>query len=219
MKPSCLILMTLLALAANVDAEVYKWVDEEGNVHYSDQPPLDAESERVQLDYTSGSKGDPSAALQRVLEQAETAAERRSEDRQATSAAEEAERAARVVRDQRCLERRMQLAVLQERAPVYRDEQGQFRVQRLGDPYSGEREYIDDATRASQVARAHQEIESSCQHPGDTEEQDLARAMWIRSEKCATARADLELLEQRRATLSMYRLEELRETVNRYCEK
>ncbi len=200
-------------------AEVYKWVDEEGIVHYSDNPPQDAESERMQLPSTPGPKGDPSEILRRRLEQAEKAKERRSEERLAASAAKEGKRAARVARDQRCLETRMQLAVLQEQRPVYRDEQGQFRLQWVRDPYSGEREYINDAMRASEVARAHQEIATSCQHPDDTEEQDLARAMWIRSEYCAAARVELEQLEQRGATVRRDQLEQKRQMVNSLCEK
>ena len=212
--------MTLLALAANVDAEVYKWVDEEGNVHYSDQPPLDAESERVQLDYTTGSNGDPSEALQRVLEQPETAAERRSEERQAASAGKEAERAARVAQDQRCLETRMQLAVLQEQLPVYRDEEGKFRARwRLRpDTYQGERKYLDDAARASEIERTQQHIRVNCQHPDDTQAQTLARTQWLRSEDCATARVELKELEMPSARTVTQELEEKREEVKRYCE-
>ena len=31
-----------LLVASPVDAEIYKWVDEKGNVHYGDCPPPDA---------------------------------------------------------------------------------------------------------------------------------------------------------------------------------
>ncbi len=216
---SFVILGFFVLFSEDTTAEVYKWVDEEGIVHYSDNPPQNAESERVQLPSTPGPKGDPSEALRRLLEQAEIATERRSEKRRAASAAKEGKRAARVARDQRCLETRMQLAVLQEQRPVYRDEQGQFRLQWARDPYTGERKYINDATRASEVARAHQEIAKSCQHPDDTEEQDLARATWIRSEHCAVFRVELEQLEQRGATVRRDQLEQRRQFVNTYCDK
>lgn len=35
------LLLTLLLFAADLPAEIYKWVDEQGQVHYSDQKPDD----------------------------------------------------------------------------------------------------------------------------------------------------------------------------------
>ncbi len=207
-----------LAISAIATAEIYKWVDEDGVVHYSDNPPQDAESETVQLRSTTPPAGS-SEALKRQLEQSEKASERRAEKRRAASAAKKSKKAARGAQDSRCFMARVRLAVLQEQLPVYRDKQGQFRVHRDGDPYSGKREYIDDATRASEVARAHQEIKSSCQDPDSTREQNVARATWIRSEKCTSARADLEQLENRDQTWSKDGLERLRNRVNRYCGK
>ncbi len=212
-----LVIAFWVVLAAGA-GPIYKWVDEAGNVHYSDQPPPE-EYESEELILESAPSADDVREAQERLDTLKAKSAGRSEKRKATSAAEEAERAARVVRDQRCLERRMQLAVLQEQRPVYRDEQGQFRLQRVRDPYSGKREYIDDATRASEVARVHQEIESNCQDSDDAEEQDVARRTWIRSELCATHRAELELLEQRGRTVPRETLELKREVVNMYCGK
>lgn len=47
---ACLLTGLLLLNAATVSAEVYKWVDEHGNVHYTDQkPPDDKESAKVDV--------------------------------------------------------------------------------------------------------------------------------------------------------------------------
>ncbi len=35
--------------AKPIGAEIYKWVDEEGKVHFSDQPPSEANVERLEL--------------------------------------------------------------------------------------------------------------------------------------------------------------------------
>ena len=40
-------LLALLAPLAAPGAEIYRWVDDEGGVHYSQQPPGDREAERV----------------------------------------------------------------------------------------------------------------------------------------------------------------------------
>ena len=36
-----------LWLAANVQAEIFKWVDERGNIHFGDAPPEDARTETI----------------------------------------------------------------------------------------------------------------------------------------------------------------------------
>jgi len=44
-----LILVALLALAPSAIADVYKWVDRDGSVHYGDRPPANARSRSVDL--------------------------------------------------------------------------------------------------------------------------------------------------------------------------
>jgi hypothetical protein len=46
-----LILVALLALAPAAIADVYKWVDRNGSVHYGDTPPANARSRSVDLRY------------------------------------------------------------------------------------------------------------------------------------------------------------------------
>lgn len=47
LRPWLLLILLLTALVAN--AEVYKWVDEQGNVHYGDVPPGGTPAEPLQL--------------------------------------------------------------------------------------------------------------------------------------------------------------------------
>ncbi|QNM98570.1 DUF4124 domain-containing protein [Chitinimonas koreensis] len=53
-------LAALLALAPPAAAQVYKWVDANGKVQFSDQPPPDAKAQAVKIPKTSGSA--PAAA-------------------------------------------------------------------------------------------------------------------------------------------------------------
>lgn len=41
--------LLLLLCAVNGSAEIYKWTDERGNVHFSDKKPANLESEEIQL--------------------------------------------------------------------------------------------------------------------------------------------------------------------------
>lgn len=43
-------LLSLICLACSVaSAEVYRWTDEDGRVHFGDKPPRDAETEQVEI--------------------------------------------------------------------------------------------------------------------------------------------------------------------------
>jgi len=44
---TALVCLTLLALPATASAGVYKWVDENGKVHFGDRPPADAEKQEI----------------------------------------------------------------------------------------------------------------------------------------------------------------------------
>jgi len=216
-----ILLITLVAVAGMAAfADIYKWVDKEGKVHYSDKPPRDVGSKHMQIEFPDSSRPPDEGELRRrrLLEQAEKDSARRIEAQRAKSAAERAAREERSAQEQRCLEARKQLAVLQEQLPVYRDTEGKFHAKWLHDTYKGAREYLDDATRAAGMDRVRQQIVTVCQHPDDTADQDLARKQWIMSERCAAARADLEALEQPRAKTPRQTLEEKREEVKRYCK-
>ena len=82
MKRTTLATMTALVFAASVGAgEVHRWVDDQGNVHYSENPPPDAESQ--QMDVRTGRQM-PQASPEDV------AAPEEEEDAQAAAGTEEA---------------------------------------------------------------------------------------------------------------------------------
>jgi hypothetical protein len=197
-------------------------LDKDGKVYYGDRPPQSVESERMQVDPTDVPERPDEGDLQRrrLLEQAEKAAQRRIEARRARTASKQAERQRRLAKEQQCLQARKQLALLQAlHLPAYRDEEGKFRAKWKYDTYQGEHEYLDDATRVSVIECARQEVAMKCQRPDDVDAQNLARRQWIRSERCAAARAELELLERPRARTPRQTLEEKRQRAEMYCKE
>jgi hypothetical protein len=220
MKSKILLITVFYLLGVTAFADIYRWIDEDGKVHYSDKPAQNVETERMKMEPSNVPKRPNEGQLRlRLREQAEKEAALRIEARRARSGAERAEREEHLAQERRCLEARKQLAVLQEQLPVYRDEKGKFRAKWLRDTYQGRREYLDDATRASEIGRVQQTITSYCQNRDDAEEQELARKQWIRSEHCFAARADLEALERPGARAPRQTLEEKRQVVERYCKE
>ena len=218
-KKSQVLLLLILAVAT-VGATIYKWVDEKGVTHYSETPPPKQKAQKIQAPppppstTTEGGKPAPKTWQEKEQE----FQKRRAEHQQESSRIEKSS-VERAEGEERCLEARKQLAMLQEQLPIYRDEEGKFRVKWRYDTYQGEREYLDDATRTSEIARARQEIGTNCQHPNDAKDQDLARKKLIRSEYCASTRAELEALEQPRARATRQALEEKRQEVEWYCKE
>lgn len=97
--------LTLILAASHAGAEVYKWVDEDGKVHYGDRRPgPDADARRLELEPAPSRDADQyerSLRERRLLEAFE--AERAERDQAAAQAAaaeqERSEKCARVARD------------------------------------------------------------------------------------------------------------------------
>ena len=221
MKLKVLLITLFTMLIINAFADIYKWVDKNGVVHYSDQPSQDVKSERMQTKPAAAPAQSNEGELQQrhKFEQTKEELERRIEARRARAASEQAKREERLAQAQRCFEEKKQLSILQMQRPVYRDETGKFRFKWLHDTYQGEREYIDDATRASEIERARQKIVTLCEHPDDSEEQCRARIKVIKSEYCVVGRIELEALEKPDARASRQALEEKRQEVDNYCKE
>ena len=57
MKNRFLFVIALLAMSLSVSADIYKWVDANGKVHYSNTPPPDVKGNKVKVDYPAPPTG------------------------------------------------------------------------------------------------------------------------------------------------------------------
>ena len=135
--------MTLMLLAGTAPAKLYKWVDEQGNVTYSERKPPDRPVEEIKL------LGVPSVSneqAQQRLEQLNEKAETASKDREFknTVTAEVAEREKRL--QENCETAQQNLRVL-ENASRVQDQSGQF---------------MDDAQREARLAQTRKDVEDNC---------------------------------------------------------
>lgn len=207
-----ILVICIMAIAGVSLGAIYKWVDEEGRIHYSDEPTEKHKTKEVEVE-----QGPSPEEIDKARERAEKLKQRSLEE-PAKEAVDQSGNENRLAQEQYCLEARQQLAVLQEmHLPVYRDEQGKFRAKWQYDTYQGKREYLDDAMRASAIDQAREKVAANCKHPDDAKEQELARKQWIRSEHCAKHRVELEALEQPSAHAAQQDLEKKRRLVKMYC--
>lgn len=199
-------------------AEIYKWVDQDGKVHYSDAKPPDAQAEEIRVEKPEVSDPDEGELRRRrLLEQADIDAARRVEEKRTEKAAREVQQQALEVAQQACLKARIRLEILGEQLPVYADSEGNLRASWEFDTYKGPRQYIDDANRSTALAQAKQAVEDNCDKPYDRQAQANARRIWIYSERCSAAKADLEALQRPRAKAPKDSIEAQRQLVDRYC--
>ena len=141
--------LTIVISTSAFADEIYKWTDEDGNVHYRDRPSGEATEERLQFTYnrTNTEALDNRVATQRDAE--DSRREARTEATEQKQAAEE-ERVAADEKLAQCETSRAQLNRMRESPRVYRTDA------------AGERVYLDDVQRAESIARTETQIKEAC---------------------------------------------------------
>lgn len=145
-----LLILSVLA-SANAYAGLSKWVDADGKVHYSDQPPpanVKAETLRTTSSDTAAPASAPAAP--------KTIAEREAEMKKAQQAKKEA--ADKAAREQariegektNCEAAQQSLRALQEGVRIVEVDA------------KGERSYLDDEQRRQRMEKAQQNIKTNC---------------------------------------------------------
>jgi hypothetical protein len=142
--------LAAIMLAAGASAnEIYKWTDEEGNVHYEDRPSGAPTEERLALNYR---RTDTGAVRQRINAQHERQAAR-------SEAQSEAELAEREAAEKAAAEEQRKLACGRARTRLETYLQSP-RLYRTDD--NGERIYLDDEQRREARREAEEQVNELC---------------------------------------------------------
>jgi hypothetical protein len=139
-----------LAFATGVQAnEIYKWTDEDGNVHYEDRPSGSPTEERLALNYR---RTDNAAVQQRVAARHERQASRAEAQSQAEAAEREAAENAAAAEDRKkaCERARARLETYLQSPRLYRTDA------------NGERVYLDDEQRQEARRKAEEQVTEFC---------------------------------------------------------
>jgi hypothetical protein len=146
--PIALTIAALVATGVCAAGEIYKWTDENGNVHYQDRPTGDANLERVDI---------VSRDTDRSVVQARLDA-----SREARESAEEA--AAEAEPEKTREELRMEQLAREDKCQSYRDKLDTFLNARrmYRETENGEREYLDDEQQLEARAKVEEKIAEYC---------------------------------------------------------
>lgn len=146
------IIFTLMLCVPAASADVYRWVDEQGVVHYSDRPPESAQPEKLELapetDRPAANIG--AGVYDDAIENTRAWREQHEADRQQSREEREAREEAELTSAEYCGKAIHRLAILNKQCPVFYDGAGFLRDQCPGIylVYEGERSYVDDDERA-----------------------------------------------------------------------
>lgn len=139
--------MCAMAFAAHAHAELYKWTDGQGKVHYTDQPPtVNAQTIKGT---PAGQAETTNQATQSLNAKDQAYQKRRKEAEEARAKTEKEAEQARAQREN-CDKARKNLSTLQNSPRVYTTDA------------AGQRTYMDDATRASSMANSQKAVSDFC---------------------------------------------------------
>lgn len=150
---SACVLLAIAGLLSHTPlmAQIYKWTDADGNVHFSDQPPPD---DAVGSSEVAISSEQPDAAEQAAVRTQTLRLQSRNEASSRSRAQREVvrkqQRESLQQRERKCAAARAQLAVVERTTRTFRPGP------------DGERVYMDEATRAARTERIRQAVQRFC---------------------------------------------------------
>jgi len=142
--------LLILALSAiELNAQVFKWVDEKGRTHYGEKPPEGVKSSEVAKP-TPPSEPARTAPADSWKAKLQESQRQKAEKHKAEIEAGATEEHIAAERDRRCRNARITLDRLENVQRLYRYND------------KGEREYYTDAERATERTRAQREAQEHC---------------------------------------------------------
>ncbi len=148
----CILVLAASAVvtaAPAIAGEIYKYVDENGNVNFVDRPTGQSGEERLQLTYARTTNAAVSAQIER-REQYTEAREKAREEQLTQREAEEQLRAEAEQRAAKCQEHRARLESYLQARRLYREGE------------AGERQYLNDAEILEARRQVEEQIAKTC---------------------------------------------------------
>ncbi len=145
--------LAILLATATVTAQVYKWIDKEGRVQYTDTPPpataTKAEAKKLAPPPAPSTAANAATSTKSAQERSKELDKRRTDAAEKEKKDEAAEKVAKE-NDERCKEAKRYLSNLDSGAPITSTND------------KGEREIMSDQQRAKEKARAQAASAEAC---------------------------------------------------------
>ena len=190
----------LVGLAIPVaDADTYRWIDKQGQVHYTDTPPVGVPYEVIAAPRA------PTAPLPARVPSTATPPPTSAAPARPAPTAQVADPAAQ---DRACVDALYQITLLNQRQPVFKQ------------AADGSRRYIEDAERPPELTRLQRVRDETCGDDPTTrrsQEQRADELMMAMSPRCAEARDKLANYEDPATHTPDDQIARQRAFVEQYC--
>ena len=194
------LIVLLVGLAIPIAAaDTYKWVDKQGQVHYTDTPPAGVPYEVIAAPRT------PAAPVPARAPSTTTPPATAAEPAEPASTAPVVDAAAQ---DRACVDALYQVNLLNQRRPVFKQ------------AADGSRRYLEDAARPAELARLQRARDQTCSDDPAThrsQEQRADQLMIAMSPRCAEARDKLANYEDPATHTPNSQIERQRAFVEQRC--
>jgi len=143
-------IITLALITFNVHAELNKWVDADGKVHYSDTPPPEVTTQSVRNIAGKGSTEAPASYSPKSLAEREAEMKKSKQSKEEDSKKKAEENAQADAKRRNCEAARQNARSIEEGGRIYSYDE------------KGERKYLDDSARAQRLEEANKAISANC---------------------------------------------------------
>lgn len=146
-------------------AEVYKWIDKDGVVHYTDRPPAETTAQEIEVpeQYPEATSPETDSVYSQTIEELNLRKAQRMKEKEAEKQARAEALEKEQTSEAYCARAIHRLNTLKKECPVFYDGAGILRAACPGYVifYEGERSYIDDDER-EQLIEQYSKIVAAC---------------------------------------------------------
>jgi len=218
--------MVVLACAVPIGlcaSEIYRWVDENGVVHYTDTAPEDQTTTEIEISEppTAAERKEAEAIYRQAIEQSR---QRQLSEQDAPASAESARQEKNTVITPgriRCYEAYLAIQDLESRGDVYKDEAGRIHSWNSLHSfwYESYRKRLNDSEKRDHITKYLEEMDRYCDLP--QREIRKRSAAWKTEQskgECPLARAKLERIRGGHGKTPLGTVEEIEELIGKYCQ-
>ena len=207
---SRLLLLLILLVALFAGAQVYKWVDEKGQVHFGDCPPADCEMEEMALPQGPSDEEIEAAQeeLRKTLESRKSSDEAQQEQQRKDWSEEYAGDLRESENFKRCVEARYQVAVLERRGRAFKLDRNWTRI------------YLEDEDRPAEISRLKKRIKTHCGTAAESVKKQNIRVAEMKKAlniRCVAARERLHKGADPAAKIDKQDLQEAQDYIELKC--
>ncbi len=149
MKP-CFAIIVLALISLNAHAELHKWVDADGVVHYSDTVPPEVSTQTVRNITGKGQTNAPASFTPKSVAEREAEMRKAKQEKEDASKKKAQQDAEAETRSRNCEAARQNARALEEGMRIVTYDA------------NGERTYLDDNARAQRLEEARKAISANC---------------------------------------------------------